>query len=1562
MITKQEILVEVLRQRLDVAKIGVIVRGIVDVDPIAAISSISNSNSQKYYVAAVGYDGYEASETDLLTVSPMIEDAVKWRSNPELAGRIIAFVRNDSDKLHSLAEFDTVTTRDLSIQLLSERIIQANNTPSAKFWSALRDTSSYYSFDLLYEFVAAVYEYPNENEAIAKNMWHLGLLCDYDILNTNVKPEDRLSKNRELIIIIGQLSEESRKKISKALTKSSKENNNDLHNAYRNLQEYFKYGHKNTLQHLSYNIVQQLLVSPKAVSPKKKGEEPPDSPPTDKATPLRARDVESIIAETIVDPSDEDIDTLQELLGELDKKFDETNEDNKDTFPSIGGVFENRQILLENHNNQFRKIIGTACSIDAWGGILVTQEGVLRDALSSDFESFSPFLPTDQDTKTGFDGSALFEFIKRFDVQFESKSLDNVEPFAPILDKLVAARQALLNKLDLVMYFPVLAFGVHKELGKALEEYMVAWTDLLRVYCRNEIVMHEISPKGTVFIAKSLMLLDVLYIKTPTEWKGMLMPTHPLHLWRYYEVFKELRNHRDQMSEEDAVDLTKALVSLPQMLNFIVVDKAVTNGVSTELPCSGSIEMLPTYENKTNRYLGYDGTQSIAEVLSRWVAFAPYTQNEVRICTVDAPDMPSILRSFQDSIEKGICNRIVYNTYFTRNQNGNSELAKLDYALSDYEVGEYIKSGKISISIQNLSSATEIKGQLQQHPVHLAFFFDQSSYSIEYGPSTKNLYISPLVVTYDYDFDEITHRGEIFPSSNMDSGMIGDYHRMLRFADVVSNDRSPRPTYNSEADISTVLSTIQDNNTQWLIAIDRTTSNYLPTNAIPIGEKQYGRRMVSIWSSHDSRIINQYQALLRQYNLYPQKDVLVDILSQFGHISSEGLISIPRFGADAQAIDNRKKGLIGTVFAATWYSRCHPNSLVASLDTPDARQWLNDSHYPNERADLIGLFFDEITQTLHIQPIEVKTRDEAPDAKITIDDSTGDNKITGHAADQAASVVRMLKEIFGLIESDTLNMFVSARREILKFQIISECFRDVHNVEWQREWSKIFKKAFSQDKERPIKIEISGLLIHVKLSESIAKPPAHCVNPQFDDCPIEFVELTSKEIQEKVLGSCEGVNPIWTNVDFDETADKSQGEADLYSDPVDDDDEDNIPENQISTIDPPCGAAFIHAEQTPLSSTSTVNDVGTPTFVPSEEIDQLISDFKKSCRDYHIQLKECCDSAQAVIGPSVIRIYFKLARGQALKDLINHLEDISREMKRSCVLVQSILNSDGLILDVPRLTREMVSFIDVIDKIPEVDSPEKLYFPLGRTPEGKDLIKDISELPHLLVGGSTGSGKTVFLFTMLAALLKTHRTADDLQLLLSSSGLEDFIHFEGLPHLVGGKIISDAEEATELIKNTVFTEFERREKILADARVANISQYNQKFTPKLPPMVVVIDEFADLADQLETKKDKDAFFTPVKRIAQIGRKRGIHLVLCTQRPAATLVPSNIKSQLNGRLALRVNDANSSRMILEESGAQYLQKHGDMIYKNGAETERAQGYYISIEQLDSIIAEIIRENE
>lgn len=1567
MIDKQELVVQLLSERLSEAKVGIIFKGIAGISPEDVVRRLSEDSGEHLYMAAVGYDGITEKDEEDYSITPYVEKAVLWRSIPEYAGSIIVFILNDTDKLHSLAEFENLSARDLTRFLIELQIKNESNTPTLNFWKALQQTADYYSFDVVYEFVDAVTASAKVSDAIPVNMWRLNLLCDKDILGTKSKPEDRLAKNRELIFAIGQLSEDSRKKLSRSLARTKGKDRDRLQNAYTTLQNLYKYGKRSTLQELDYDTVQELFSASKATENKKKKGEANPNPEgnegdSNDSTPIRPKELGMLVSDAIVSGDDESLENVRELLGEIKKHFDLETEDNDDSIPTIGGIFEDRNIVIDNHQSDLRKIVGRVCNETAWGGLLETEETVLKDAISADIKSFDAFDPIDADSlvsfKGGIDGNiTLFDFIIQFDRKFDSKGIETAERFKPIIDSLVELRKRLLKNLDLIMYYPVLTFGADEEIRKDMLEYLDVWARLYSAFCKNEPVMREISAGSTSFIARALLLLDVLYVKTAKkEYKGVLLPMNPIYLWRYYEIFKKLPSQKGTLDDDDAQALTKVLTQLPQILSFVIANSLITdNGEDKVLPCSGSIEMLPTFENKTNRYSGSDGTEALGEILSRWVGFAPYTRNEIRICSVDAPDLIENLRAIKRFMDANSCQRVVYDVYLTRGQNGNTELSKLDYSGKDYKIGEFIKKDRISISIKNVESALEVKSELAKKPVHVAFYFDQSSYAIEFGPNTKNLYINPLVITYDYSFDEMKHRGSIYPSSEMDSGLIGYYHKMLRSADLINNNMNPRTTYNGSVDMTAVVSTIEDGQTQWLVVADRDTNNYDPKGAIPIGEMQYEKRMVNVWASSESRIISQYLTMLRAYNLYPEKETLIDILKKFGHISSNGLISIPKFGADAQAIDNKKKGLLGTLFAASWYTKHYDKSLVASLDDDKARLWLHDSRFGSERADLIGLRYDLESNTLFIQPIEVKTRDESPDAVISKDDESGKMNITGHAPGQIAAVVSMLREIFSG-DDTTADMFVSARREVLKYQIVSECFRSIHDCDWQKEWCDVLKKAFGNGKSKNINIDVSGVLMHIKLSQATGGKVIQCVNPELDDCPIEYRQFTAKEIQKEVLGEGTVIKEMW-EPDFDETSEEQASEEEAIID-VD------APEEKktlVCDFTPKSEDALMVAE--PKTEYGVKKEAkeskGIAPVVSEEEIEQLVRDFKRSCGDYHINLREC-EAKDTVIGPSVIRLKFKLGRGQALSGLSSHLEDIGREMKRSGVIVQPVLNSDELLLDVPRLQRDQVLFKDVIEKLPKVTSPEQLYFPLGRTPNGKDLIENLAEMPHMLVGGSTGSGKSVFLFTLLASLLMTHPNKEDMQLVLSSSKLEDFIHFEKLPHLYAGKIISDATEATEVIKDVIFKESERRGKLLVEARVANIVEYNKKAEEKLAPIVVVIDEFADLADQLETTKEKNAFYKPVRRIAQAGRSRGIHLIICTQRPEAKLVDSTTKAQLNARVALRVNDSMSSRMILgdSESDAQYLQKHGDMIFKFGDTKERAQGYLIEIPELDQIVDDVI----
>ena len=1577
MIDKQSLVTGLLIEKMADSKVGILAKGISDIQPAEIAVELSSQRKAHVYVAAVGYGISTEVEEEDYTLTPSIEKAVLWRSVPEYAGSIVVFVKTDTDKLHSLAEFDVISLKDVSKYLLEQQISNESNTPTKNFWRALQQTSDYYPFEVIMEFVQAVINEGAVAEAIPNNMWRLNLLCDADILGTKYKPDERLTRNRELIFAIGQLSEDSRKKLSRSLARTKGDDRVRLQNAYNLLQNLYKYGNRDTLRKLDFATVQELFSASKANESKKKKKNPSnalngtetDTPDiTPEVAPIRPKELAQLISDVIVNGDEEDITAVKELLEELKKHFDPETEENTDSIPTISGVFDDRNIVIENHQSDLRKLVGTVCNETAWGGLMETEESVLKDAISADIKSFSSFNPVGTESMVAFhggiDGSqSLFDFITQFDAQFKAKNIETAELFIPIIEELLTLRGKLLSNLDMIMYYPVLSFGADDEARQTLIGYIEAWAKLYHAFSINEPAMREMSPSSTSFIARALLLLDVLYVKTPKEWKAILLPLHPIFLWRYYEIFKTLPSKKAQLSEDDATALTAVLTQLPQILSFVIANSIVTEASDDKvLPCSGNIEMLPTFENKTNRYLGDDGTQSIGEILTRWIGFAPYTKNEIRICSVDAPDLIANIRAIKSFMDKNGCERVVYDVYLTRKQNGNTELSKLDYSGKDYEIGEFIRQNKIAISIRNVESASEVKTALSEKPVHVAFYFDQSAYAIEFGPNNKNLYINPLVVTYDYDFDEIQHRGSIFPSSEMDSGLIGDYHKLMKSADVISNNMNPRTTYNGSADMSAVVSTIQEGVVQWLVAADRDTNNYDPHGAIPIGEMQYDRRMVNVWASSDSRIITQYLTMLRAYNLYPKPETLIGILKNFGHIASNGLISIPKFGADAQAIDNKKKGLLGTLFAASWYTRNNQDSLVASLDDDKARLWLQDSRFGNERADLVGLKYIEETNTLLIQPIEVKTRDESPDATITKSDD-GRQLISGHAAGQIASIVGMLKEIFSVDENSS-DMFISARREVLKYQIVFECFRNVHDSEWQKRWCAILKKAFGNGASGNINIQVSGLLMHINLSEVSGGKVVQCVYADADegpieyrDCPIEYRLLSAKEIQQEVLGEGTLLKETFVaDYDSDEVPESNEDGTVIYE-------FGNPSYSMLAEPQTECETgtrdAATEVEETQIESVEmeVSERIKELKGVPTEEIEQLVKDFKRSCGDYHVNLREC-EAKSTVVGPSVIRLKFKLGRGQALQGLMSHLEDIGREMKRTGVIIQQVPNSDELLLDVPRLQREKVLFKDVINSIPTVTSPEQLFFPLGRTPNGRNLIEDLSQMPHMLVGGSTGSGKSVFLFTMLAALLMTHPKKEDMQLILSSSKLEDFIHFEELPHLYSGKIISDAAEATKVIKEVVFEESERRGRLLAEARVANIIEYNKKATEKLAPIVVVIDEFADLADQLETAKEKNAFYKPVQRIAQAGRSRGIHLVICTQRPEAKLVPPTTKAQLNGRVALRVNDGISSRMIIEEPDAQYLQKHGDMIYRNGDIVERAQGYLIEIEELDKIVDDVI----
>ena len=247
---------------------------------------------------------------------------------------------------------------------------------------------------------------------------------------------------------------------------------------------------------------------------------------------------------------------------------------------------------------------------------------------------------------------------------------------------------------------------------------------------------------------------------------------------------------------------------------------------------------------------------------------------------------------------------------------------------------------------------------------------------------------------------------------------------------------------------------------------------------------------------------------------------------------------------------------------------------------------------------------------------------------------------------------------------------------------------------------------------------------------------------------------------------------------------------------------------------------------------------------------------------------------------------------------------------------------------------------------------------IGQKPDGKFEVMDISKAPHMLVAGTTGSGKTIFLYSILVSLLHQY-SADELEVLIIDPKQTDFIFFEGVPHLYGGHVVKAADEALEMLQRINTVDKEERTAALMTCRSRDIESYNQKNpNDKMKRLVVVIDEYSDLIQAAEMQGNRKEFEKNLQMLLQRVRNLGIHLIIATQRPSAQIVTGALKAVIPFRVSFRLPSHTDSQTILDMSGAENLLGKGDMLMVTDSDTMRMQGLYISEDELSHFIEKLL----
>ncbi len=336
-------------------------------------------------------------------------------------------------------------------------------------------------------------------------------------------------------------------------------------------------------------------------------------------------------------------------------------------------------------------------------------------------------------------------------------------------------------------------------------------------------------------------------------------------------------------------------------------------------------------------------------------------------------------------------------------------------------------------------------------------------------------------------------------------------------------------------------------------------------------------------------------------------------------------------------------------------------------------------------------------------------------------------------------------------------------------------------------------------------------------------------------------------------------------------------------------------------------------------------------------------------------------------GPSVTRYDIDIPRNISVRSVIKHDEEIAMRLHaRDGVNIYSNSEVGAISIEVPNSVRAVVGIRSVMQSEEYRNSkPGSLMFAIGKDVEGRNVCGNIAKMTHILVAGSTNSGKSVCLNSMLVSLICKY-SPQELRLILIDPKKVEFTIYDGLPHLMINEIIADAQKAVSAL-NWAIKEMERRylvfeQKTRSGVVVRNLDEYNSSLADdeeKLAKIVIVVDELADLMSV--AKKDIEE---RIQRLTQKARAAGIHLVIATQRPSVDVITGVIKGNLPTRMAFRVIQEVDSRTILDESGAEKLLGNGDMLYKTGGmfNCMRVQGAFLSSEEVQAVVEEIKANNE
>jgi Holliday junction resolvasome RuvABC ATP-dependent DNA helicase subunit len=817
------------------------------------------------------------------------------------------------------------------------------------------------------------------------------------------------------------------------------------------------------------------LLQPAKVMPEPAQEPGEEKPPKEPPTP-DDEDLKDAAADALLDnKSDQLTEALDELESALKASEERDSAEVQVDTPLIGAEsvrFEYKLRLLN--------WVRVFCNESVWGGFVETQLPTLEEALDRS-GSFKPPVLLDPEGIFENEGTtySLTKLLQLFDRQLQKLGFDD-PGMTGAWERFAEHRKSFLGDLSVLTHEPLLLFAGRPKFSLAVKGYLEACTLLYSALQKHYSQMVEIDDAYARAILERVLALDVVHVRTEVEegqvsYKAVLLPTHPLHLWRYQRLERVMRGLGMEIGSDDREAIIKQCNRPDQFLSVLYVPGfPVGRGGNRVLPLANDLNGLAAFENYTNAYSGPDGDEALLTTLRRFILLYPAHARPLRLALVNPPEPARLLVKLLKILSDFRADRLsgLYIEIFATSEHAaRLHAARLFSGPQRDQIEEKLASGRFDLLVnQNPMEFGEVKDRLKARPFHIAAIFDEATVRMRRAVTLMAYPMSPFAVRREIKYHQLSKRFELIPICN--DPPFQDFMELVKEAESSRRDQAPVALVEAEAlrdKIDQVLLGDQPG-AIWCFLADRSLPEETRQSSVRLQRKREQNRQVLLCAADYRRLADLLRPAFDDCNLRFDNEDLASLLEEGAHLVGGGILDL--INAIGAPDTKRVRGFCGMLLAARDYLKRHPNALLVSADSELARLWLRLGRQ-RERCDLFAL--REEQGQLFIDCLEVKTNLE------------GGRPVEGTVIEGAKTqVAGTLLAVADALPDDPAHEppLSPPRNEMLKEVFISGCRSRFATGEFRDLWHGWLSELFSTEVRTP-RAKLSGCVVAVELGNNI---------------------------------------------------------------------------------------------------------------------------------------------------------------------------------------------------------------------------------------------------------------------------------------------------------------------------------------------------------------------------------------------------------------------------------------------------------------------------------------------